>query len=843
MNNIIALINSTNEAKKPMQTFNSRNSLRPSPPGSQPGCTSPPAPPLGLEEAPEPSMGEIMVEMFGHLMNIRACNVKLLKDMRLALNGPEETEAEAEAEADVEVDGRTAEVPPAEVRSEETLTQATATEPAHTPNRMYNPSPQPTAPLSSVTSPKPFALCSNTSQASHAPSSYVSPMAEFAPSFPSKPETDDSAVVSDKKRSESSGGSRCTVSTARTPLFGFEAASRFAEHEGSCVGSDTMLLLSEDASIVGVPKDGKGRCFSPDAFASPEHLARPDSETPPPIPVVTEEHLSPMQGPSTAGMVSPIFDASPDCNPSFVLSQCTSPDADEMPPPIMADDFSPITEEISQCTVTPTDEGRFALSAKKVQSLPGYTPVTELVSECTATPPDRHMSPSPAHHHDPVVTELRNGEIEVEQVIPRSSSRSALDVLDEAEIGDPTPFPRKDTMPADSAFAYALPASQRNSPEQPNLSRETSVVRLSSAGTVVIVSPEADEAEMTPPPPLAPPQVDDIDFTEIDLITAIVENTRILRSYAEYISGYDKLAEFIEGSTQAEDTQSTLTDGDSSFVTDVSTASPMRFFFKKKRAGDVDASHVRSSSTGFSQRMSKSTSRSPFISSTTPSETLREFLLDTESRLEGELGTFISRDTSLWGYLITPIQRLVQYRVLLMQLARYVSDERLDESIREISSVLEYCNQKKKESDGAQKVSEVQIRHNIPDLVKPGRYLIMEEELTRLSGGTYKPSGACRVYLFNDLFLSVSLSAWGTQRLVLICMDEVGAVEGIDVDGGNADSTGGSSPGRCRGFLFRNYSGRVEGAWQAVNARKQAVWVEAITAAKKSWKRRTVCVL
>eukprot|EP00662_Eupelagonemidae_sp_cell21_P054927 gene54927-27108_t len=103
------------------------------------------------------------------------------------------------------------------------------------------------------------------------------------------------------------------------------------------------------------------------------------------------------------------------------------------------------------------------------------------------------------------------------------------------------------------------------------------------------------------------------------------------------------------------------------------------------------------------------------------------------------------RDVSLWGYLITPIQRLMRYRMMLQQLVGYSppDDPSTQGSCDEITAVCSYCNQKKRESDATVKMEKVTKGRDLGSL------------------GRLK-TAPCRVFLFSDVILCVKRS-WGLR--------------------------------------------------------------------------------
>eukprot|EP00755_Sulcionema_specki_P031725 Sspe_Gene.97207::Locus_70832_Transcript_2_2_Confidence_0.667_Length_1904::g.97207::m.97207 len=197
---------------------------------------------------------------------------------------------------------------------------------------------------------------------------------------------------------------------------------------------------------------------------------------------------------------------------------------------------------------------------------------------------------------------------------------------------------------------------------------------------------------------------DGCDLSEVNFGPALQSHLPLLRLYTSYINGYDALDKF----------------------------------FEQRTRGERD-------------------------------EALTAFLDSTQRTLETMQGRGDNRDVSLFGLLVTPIQQLMRYRLILERLIQNTRSSApgfnlLKEAHVEVSNVCAFCNQRKKESDGLQRVIEIQEEWGFAGLAKPGRYWIMEtdmEKLARRGRGTDR----VKVFLFNDLLLCVRIRRGLTGEL------------------------------------------------------------------------------
>ncbi|KAL9643400.1 hypothetical protein ABK040_010016 [Willaertia magna] len=111
------------------------------------------------------------------------------------------------------------------------------------------------------------------------------------------------------------------------------------------------------------------------------------------------------------------------------------------------------------------------------------------------------------------------------------------------------------------------------------------------------------------------------------------------------------------------------------------------------------------------------------------------------------------RAANLKNLIIQPIQRLPRYLLLLKELLKYTQEGHpdfsyLQEAVNSFSSLVEYCNEKKHESDNDDKMVKLQAKLKIKDLIQPHRKLLKEGIATIVSSDT-----SIELYLFTDLFV------------------------------------------------------------------------------------------
>ncbi|CAL4121846.1 unnamed protein product, partial [Meganyctiphanes norvegica] len=113
-------------------------------------------------------------------------------------------------------------------------------------------------------------------------------------------------------------------------------------------------------------------------------------------------------------------------------------------------------------------------------------------------------------------------------------------------------------------------------------------------------------------------------------------------------------------------------------------------------------------------------------------ETFKSWLSITESRPEVQ--------TKVASLLITPVQRVPRYRLLLEELLRHTSSDHphytsITNALGKVSLTAELINAKVREGDGLQRLLMVQraLKNGRPNIVAPGRKLIKEGIVNKVS--------------------------------------------------------------------------------------------------------------
>jgi hypothetical protein len=114
----------------------------------------------------------------------------------------------------------------------------------------------------------------------------------------------------------------------------------------------------------------------------------------------------------------------------------------------------------------------------------------------------------------------------------------------------------------------------------------------------------------------------------------------------------------------------------------------------------------------------------------------------------------------LQSLMITPVQRIPRYLLLLRELIKYTDESAVMTELQEAYDVVErscqHVNLSKKDVESSAKMSVLQslIMGYPEDLIKPGRKLLREDELLRkVSIANIKHKKPTLVYLFNDMLL------------------------------------------------------------------------------------------
>lgn len=134
---------------------------------------------------------------------------------------------------------------------------------------------------------------------------------------------------------------------------------------------------------------------------------------------------------------------------------------------------------------------------------------------------------------------------------------------------------------------------------------------------------------------------------------------------------------------------------------------------------------------------------------------ISDFFKETENKLKKE------RMSDIYSYLILPVQRLPRYKLLLEDLFKNNSNnDYIKEAYQKIKEITLYCNSKQTEIENSYKMSSLQSKLAIQDLVQPHRSLIkFDEKLGNIKRKREKNQSKIDVislYLFSDLLICVS---------------------------------------------------------------------------------------
>ncbi|KAJ9453470.1 Guanine exchange factor for Rac 30 [Diplonema papillatum] len=217
--------------------------------------------------------------------------------------------------------------------------------------------------------------------------------------------------------------------------------------------------------------------------------------------------------------------------------------------------------------------------------------------------------------------------------------------------------------------------------------------------------------------------------------------------------------------------------------------------------------------------------------------------LEAQCEEEGRSGL---QDLSIMSLLVRPIQMLAQYRTIFQRLVDSTRSSEpgfdlLKDALREATSVCNYCNQRKVESDGTVMLAAIEQKWEFTNLARPGRYWVMDGEMERLASRG-RSMTRCVVFLFNDLLVCVDLPnkpvQEGKRRVIKLEIDD-----DINIDSKLPSDLRNSSgrplePGRCLS-VGRQHS------WYLVlilpSDTLKSLWHEALRNVQGNLKRRTKC--
>ncbi|XP_057365372.1 FYVE, RhoGEF and PH domain-containing protein 5-like [Daphnia carinata] len=116
------------------------------------------------------------------------------------------------------------------------------------------------------------------------------------------------------------------------------------------------------------------------------------------------------------------------------------------------------------------------------------------------------------------------------------------------------------------------------------------------------------------------------------------------------------------------------------------------------------------------------------------------------------------KSLSLKHYMLKPVQRLPQYRLLLEVYLRHLNENSPDYhdtlvALKVVTDVAEHANNSMKQEDNFQRLIHLQSRLGNCEIIKPGRYIIKEGELDKVSRKMLQPR---YFILLNDCLLYTS---------------------------------------------------------------------------------------
>lgn len=123
---------------------------------------------------------------------------------------------------------------------------------------------------------------------------------------------------------------------------------------------------------------------------------------------------------------------------------------------------------------------------------------------------------------------------------------------------------------------------------------------------------------------------------------------------------------------------------------------------------------------------------------------------------------FKVRSASVQSYLITPVQRIQRYQLLLRELLKRFEKngqteteayKELKNAQKKMEEVADYCNRKKKEQELRLKLLDLAYKYKLPQLIKPSRKLQREGTFMISQKKDVQGYKNSTIYLFNDMIL------------------------------------------------------------------------------------------
>jgi hypothetical protein len=154
--------------------------------------------------------------------------------------------------------------------------------------------------------------------------------------------------------------------------------------------------------------------------------------------------------------------------------------------------------------------------------------------------------------------------------------------------------------------------------------------------------------------------------------------------------------------------------------------------------------------------------------------------------IDGQTSSLAKKDSrinSLSSLLITPIQRLTRYRLLMENVVKCFDKDSNEVIYKKVlkaaqcmKDVASYCNTKESELENDRRLIELSRQFNRADLVQPGRKYVNEanDVLYQQANGRY---GSCSLYMFNDLMYIQKKSVLKQARKIPIEPDVYAEME------------------------------------------------------------------
>eukprot|EP00817_Percolomonadidae_sp_ATCC50343_P008169 CAMPEP_0117427580 /NCGR_PEP_ID=MMETSP0758-20121206/7406_1 /TAXON_ID=63605 /ORGANISM="Percolomonas cosmopolitus, Strain AE-1 (ATCC 50343)" /LENGTH=1510 /DNA_ID=CAMNT_0005213315 /DNA_START=297 /DNA_END=4830 /DNA_ORIENTATION=- len=175
----------------------------------------------------------------------------------------------------------------------------------------------------------------------------------------------------------------------------------------------------------------------------------------------------------------------------------------------------------------------------------------------------------------------------------------------------------------------------------------------------------------------------------------------------------------------------------------------------------------------------------------------RNFLIRTQAVLKLEADNKIAegasslrlRNYTLSGLLVTPVQRIPRYRLLLDDLLKTAEPntdgyEKLEKALEFISTIAAYCNSKRSEMNRQKQMRQLSDQFyadGFTDLLSnPSRKLVIEGECQSCTSSKFPRRVSTKIYLFNDLFVGHLNSPYMGMKFIRLNLTEIRKKEQIN---------------------------------------------------------------